>query len=201
MPWTKDRPFQALTLTGGGYRGLFTARALQEMEDHVGEPIGRRFDLSYGTSIGGIIALAVAFEVPMQKVVQAFEQSGESIFPPRVKPTGKVGKALDIWRHWDQPRYRSQALRDVITSLIPEDATLNDAKHAVGVPAVNVTSGRPQVFKTRHKAEWTRDWKYRAVDVALATSAAPTFFELAELDGQPRTRVGYRHAAPSGSRS
>ena len=71
MSWTKDRPFQALALTGGGYRGLFTARALQEMEDHIGEPIGRRFDLSYGTSIGGIIALAVAFEVPMQKVVQA----------------------------------------------------------------------------------------------------------------------------------
>ena len=31
MSWTKDRPFQALSLTGGGYRGLFTARALQEM--------------------------------------------------------------------------------------------------------------------------------------------------------------------------
>lgn len=42
MSWTKERPFQALALTGGGYRGLFTARALQEMEDHIGEPIGRK---------------------------------------------------------------------------------------------------------------------------------------------------------------
>ena len=58
MAWTEEWPFQALALTGGGYRGLFTARALQEMEDHIGEPIGRRFDLSYGTSIGGILALA-----------------------------------------------------------------------------------------------------------------------------------------------
>ena len=184
MAWTEEWPFQALALTGGGYRGLFTARALQEMEDHIGEPIGRRFDLSYGTSIGGIIALAVAFEVPMLKVVQAFEQSGEKIFPSREKPKGKFAKALDIYQHWDRPRYKSQALREVITSLIPEDATLNDAIHAVGIPAVNVTSGKPQVFKTRHKAEWTRDWKYKVVDVALATSAAPTFFELAEVDGQ-----------------
>jgi len=184
MAWTKDWPFQALALTGGGYRGLFTARALQEMEEHIGEPIGRRFDLSYGTSIGGIIALAVAFEVPMEKVVQAFEKSGERIFPPREKPTTRVAKGWDIVKHWNRPRYRSQALRDVITSLIPETATLNDAVHAVGIPAVNVTSGRPQVFKTRHKSEWTRDWKYKVVDVALATSAAPTFFELAELDGQ-----------------
>ena len=34
MAWTEEQPFQALALTGGGYRGLFTARALQEMEDH-----------------------------------------------------------------------------------------------------------------------------------------------------------------------
>lgn len=196
MTWTEEKPFQALALTGGGFRGLFTARALQEIEDHIGEPIGRRFDLSYGTSIGGIIALAVAFEVPMQKVVQAFEQSGEKIFPPHVKPTGKLGKAMDIWRHWSQPRYRSQALREVITSLIPEDATLNDAKHAVGIPAVNVTTGRPQVFKTRHKEEWTRDWKFKVVDVALATSAAPTFFELAELDGQRYADGGLYANAP-----
>ncbi|VTU41644.1 Patatin (plasmid) [Variovorax sp. RA8] len=53
----------------------------------------------------------------------------------------------------------------------------------MAIPAVNVTQGRPQVFKTRHKAEWTRDWKYKVVDVALATAAAPTFFELAEVDG------------------
>lgn len=196
MSWTKEQPFQALTLTGGGYRGLFTARALQEIEEHINEPIGRRFDLSYGTSIGGIIALAVAFEVPMQKVVQAFEQSGKEIFPPRVKPTSKIGKGMDILQHWSQPRYRSQALRDVITCLIPEDATLNDAKHAVGIPAVNVTSGRPQVFKTRHKEEWTRDWKYKVVDVALATSAAPTFFELAELDGQRYADGGLYANAP-----
>ena len=196
MAWTEEWPFQALALTGGGYRGLFTARALQEMEDHIGEPIGRRFDLSYGTSIGGIIALAVAFEVPMLKVVQAFEQSGEKIFPSREKPKGKFAKALDIYQHWDRPRYKSQALREVITSLIPEDATLNDAIHAVGIPAVNVTSGKPQVFKTRHKAEWTRDWKYKVVDVALATSAAPTFFELAEVDGQRYADGGLYANAP-----
>ena len=111
MAWSEERPFQALALTGGGYRGLFTARALQEMEDHIGEPIGRRFDLSYGTSIGGIIALAVAFEVPMLKVVKAFEQSGEDIFPLREKPKGKVDKALDIYRHWGRPRYKSQSPR------------------------------------------------------------------------------------------
>jgi len=183
MTWTNEQPFQALSLTGGGYRGLFTARALQVIEEHICVPIGQRFDLTCGTSIGGIVALAVAFEVPMQKVVKVFEDFGSSIFPPHRPPTSKLGKGLDLWKHSRKPRYSTKHLSEAITQLIDKDATLNDAKHAVAIPAVNVTQGRPQVFKTRHKAEWTRDWKFKVVDVALATSAAPTFFELAEVGG------------------
>ncbi len=52
MTWTQAQPFQALSLTGGGYRGLFTARSLQVIEDHIRVPIGQRFDLTCGTSIG-----------------------------------------------------------------------------------------------------------------------------------------------------
>lgn len=183
MNWTEKQPFQALSLTGGGYRGLFTARALQVIEDHLKVPIGQRFDLTCGTSIGGIVALAVAFEVPMSKVVDVFEKHGAHIFPPHEPPTSKVGKGVDLWKYSRKPRYSTAPLREAITKLIDEDATLNDARHAVAIPAVNVTQGRPQVFKTRHKAEWTRDWKFKAVDVALATAAAPTFFELAEVGG------------------
>ena len=162
---------------------MFTARALQIIEEHIGVPIGQRFDLTCGTSIGGIVALAVAFEVPMKKVVEVFEQHGAAIFPPHHAPSSKVGKGWDLWQHSHKPRYSTAPLREAITKLIDKDATLNDAKHAVAIPAVNVTQGKPQVFKTRHKAEWARDWKFKAVDVALATSAAPTFFELAEVGG------------------
>ena len=183
LTWTTERPFQALALSGGGFRGLFTARALQVMEDHIGVPIGQRFDLTCGTSIGGIVALAVAFEVPMSKVVKVFEDHGAAIFPPHEPPTNKLGKGIDLWSHSRKARYSTTPLREAIAKLIDKDATLNDAKHAVAIPAVNVTQGRPQVFKTRHKAEWTRDWKFKAVDVAVATSAAPTYFELAEVGG------------------
>jgi patatin-like phospholipase/acyl hydrolase len=183
MHWTPIQPFQALSLTGGGYRGLFTARALQVIEDHIGVPIGRRFDLTCGTSIGGIVALAVAFEVPMSEVVEVFEEFGEAIFPPHEPPSSRLGKATDFWTHSRKPRYSTAPLREAIAKLIDKDATLNDAKHAVAIPAVNVTQGEPQVFKTRHKAEWTRDWKFKVVDIALATAAAPTFFELAEVGG------------------
>jgi patatin-like phospholipase/acyl hydrolase len=184
MAWTKENPFQALALTGGGYRGLFTARALQAMEDSIGEPIGRRFDLLSGTSIGGIIALAAAFEVPMWKVVEVFSERGDVIFPASRRPkpgAGRLKQYWDLFRYAREPRYSTGPLRDAVASLIPADALLGDALHPVAIPAVNLTEGHPQVFKTRHVKEWNRDWKMKAVDIALATAAAPTFFELAEI--------------------
>ena len=35
MNWTTEKPFQALALTGGGYRGLFTAKALAVIESQI----------------------------------------------------------------------------------------------------------------------------------------------------------------------
>ena len=181
MSWTTENPFQALALTGGGYRGLFTAKALAVIENATKHPIGQNFDLISGTSIGGIIALAAAFEVPMDQVVEVFEAHGTEIFPPHQKPTTTFGKLQDLLRFRAKPRYNDESLRYVITKLIPAAATLADAKHPVAIPAVNLTEGRPQIFKTRHLAEWNRDWKLKVVDIALATAAAPTFFPLAEI--------------------
>lgn len=183
MQWNKNQPFQALSLTGGGYRGLFTARALQAIEDSIDEPIGRHFDLIAGTSIGGIVALAAAYEIRMSKVVSVFEEYGEQIFPPHQLPKGTCAKLFDLIKFSGKPRYSTEPLREAISSLIDPKLTLNDVLHPVAIPAVNVTQGQPQVFKSRHLDELTRDWKLKAIDVALATSAAPTFFELAEVDG------------------
>lgn len=183
MTWTVEQPFQALALTGGGYRGLFTAKVLAVIEEHLQKPIGQCFDLTCGTSIGGIVALAVAFEVPMARVVQVFLEHGAKIFPIHEPPEGKLKIGLDLWQHSRKARYSTSPLRDAISELIPANATLGDAIHPVAIPAVNVTQGMPQIFKTRHKREWNRDWKLKAVDVALATAAAPTFFELAEVQG------------------
>ncbi|WP_457833194.1 patatin-like phospholipase family protein, partial [Staphylococcus aureus] len=72
--------FQILALSGGGYRGLFTAKVLADLEQEIGGPIAAKFDLIAGTSIGGILALAVAMEVPAEQMVSLFEKHGEKIF-------------------------------------------------------------------------------------------------------------------------
>jgi patatin-like phospholipase/acyl hydrolase len=167
------------------------------MEDTTQTPIGRSFDLICGTSIGGIVAIAAAFEIPMSKVVEVFEAQGPLIFPPdRRAPAGGLSKKIDLARHLGKPRYSSAPLRDAVEALIPPGTLLGEAIHPLAIPAVNLTQGSPQVFKTRHKSEWQRDSKLKVVDVALATSAAPTFFELAEIDGDRYADGGLFANAP-----
>ena len=56
--------FTILSLSGGGYFGLFTITLLADLEEALGAPIARHFDLIAGTSVGGIIALGLAQEIP-----------------------------------------------------------------------------------------------------------------------------------------
>ncbi len=147
-------PFHLLSLTGGGYRGLFTAAALSRIEEETKEPIGRLFEISAGTSIGGIIALAIAFEKPMKEVVAVFKKHGKDIFP--VDAQGSSGW-LDYLKHKNKTRYQVEPLIAAIEELIPKGTLLGEALHPVLIPAVNLTEGKPQVFKTRHHDDYKRD--------------------------------------------
>jgi predicted acylesterase/phospholipase RssA len=46
-------PFQILSLSGGGYLGLYTISVVAELERQIRAPIASRFDLIAGTSVGG----------------------------------------------------------------------------------------------------------------------------------------------------
>ena len=48
-------------------------------------------------------------------------------------------------------------------------------------PTLNLTKGKPQIFKTPHHSTFVRDHYLKIVDVALATSAAPTYFPISEI--------------------
>lgn len=167
--------FQILSLSGGGYRGLYTAQVLADLEEEAGKPIGRCFDLIAGTSVGGIIALAVSYEVPMKQVVELFEFKGEQIFKKKniLKTLFKIRTAP----------YSSDGLKESLVEVFG-DKTLADLKHPIIVPSINYTSGSPQVFKTPHEERLKRDYKYKIVDIALAASAAPTYFKRHIIDNQ-----------------
>lgn len=162
---SNDR-FQILALSGGGFRGLYTAQILADLEEEIGAPIATRFDLIAGTSIGGILALAIAAGIPARKMVDLFVKNGQEIFKRRFSMMGIL-----------RAPYSSQPLRKLLSDRsLFGDLTLGDCTHPVLIPAINYSSGQPQVFKTPHNLNFKRDYKCQLVDVALATSAAPAYF-------------------------
>ncbi len=172
--------FQILCLSGGGYLGLYTARILAALEAEAGEPLGRRFDLLAGTSIGGILALALAFEVPMARVVETFASRGSEIFSAREVPKRAVQRLRELGKGLAKPRHRAEPLRALVREFLG-DATLRDARHRILVPAIAASRGGAKLFRTPHAAAHAEDGGVRALDVALATSAAPLFFPLAQI--------------------
>jgi uncharacterized protein len=184
-----DRPLRVLSLAGGGFLGLFTAVVLATLEARAGEPLARRFDLLAGTSIGGLLALALAYEIPMQRLVRLFIERGPAVFSSRALPNGALSRLLDLSRSIGGPKYSGQALREALQDEIG-DRRLADALHRLVVPAVDVDLCQTKIFKTPHAAGSMGDGGLRAVDVAMAACAAPAYF--------PAVRIAERLYADGG---
>jgi len=186
-PNDDTKSFQILSLSGGGFLGLYTIKIIEKIEEDLGKPISHCFDLIAGTSIGGIVALALAAEIPAKDIRKAFEDNGEKIFPRKfnLKNIFKLRSLIKIIDYFDifLPKNNSEALKTTI-ELIVGDNKMSDLKHAVIVPTVNLTKGSTQLFKTPHHESFKRDLHLKLVDVALATSAAPIYFPLAEINNQ-----------------
>ncbi len=162
-----NRPFHILALSGGGFRGLYSATILSSLEETMGAPLGKHFDLICGTSVGGILALGLAKEIPAQDLKNLFVRYGRTIFDRRLVLRGMAFFA----------RHTNHGLMNVLTKLF-ENATLGDLDHPVLIPTVNYATGLAKVFKTPHHKTFEVDHKTSLIDAAMATSAAPTYFPI-----------------------
>jgi hypothetical protein len=166
-----DMPtYNVLALSGGGYRGLYTATVLSELELALGRPIASHFDLICGTSAGGILAVGLAAEIPAAELKALYEERGDRIFRCRSFTRRLLG-------FWLTAKHSSCGLRNVLTERFG-DMTVGHLKHRVLVPAVNYSTGRGQFFKTPHHESFELDHKMKLIDVAMASSAAPVYFPL-----------------------
>lgn len=173
--------FQILSLSGGGFLGLYSIALLAHIERQSETRIATHFDLLAGTSIGGIIALALAAEVPAEKIQSCFEQRGQKIFGTASAPESCLSGMSDFLCRFRRAKHSAAPLRDVIEAIVGPDLRLGDLRHPVIVPAVNLTKGSTQLFKTPHHKDFKVDWELKVADVAMATAAAPTYFPLAEI--------------------
>jgi len=167
--------YRILTLDGGGIRGLLSAVLMDELDRrHPGWL--DRVDMIAGTSTGGILALALAKGLKPAELADLYYDLGSIVFKDNllddVRDLGRVIGADYATRH----------LRGELEKIF-SDTRLEDLDKRVLITAFDLDneavppeerSWKPKFFHN-FPGEGS-DGERRAADVALYTSAAPTYF-------------------------
>jgi hypothetical protein len=162
------RPFRILSIDGGGIKGVFPAAFLAALEEATGKRLADHFDLVAGTSTGGIIALGIGLGVPARDILAFYQRHGPTIFP-------KQGRWHRMFRWVARSKYRPKALRTALEAVFGH-RRLGESETRLLIPSISAATGDVHIYKTPHHERLKSDYKQEAVDVALATSAAPTYF-------------------------
>jgi len=171
-----------LSIDGGGIRGLIPAVVLAEIERRTQRRIADLFDLIAGTSTGGILACALTApgeqdagspRFTAAELSGLYEEEGPGIFSRSLlKRITSVEGLLD-------ERYEDDGLNRALATYL-QDTRLRDALTPILVTAYDIEQRAAFFFRTgRAVSDAAHD--FSMVDVARATSAAPTYFEPIEV--------------------
>jgi patatin-like phospholipase/acyl hydrolase len=171
---------RVLSIDGGGIRGLIPALVLCEIEQRTGRRIAECFDFIAGTSTGGILACALSLpgkdgrpRYAASEVVGLYETEGPKIF------SRSLLKRIFSAQGFVDERYEDAEL-DAALERYLGDARLSDALVPIMVTAYDI-HGRFAFFFRSARAAQDPAYDFPMVDVARATSAAPTYFEPHEV--------------------
>lgn len=165
-----NEKFKILSIDGGGMRGIIPAKILCELEEELQRREGPEarlcdyFDLICGTSTGGIIAIGLALGMSAKEMLNLYVAHGKEIF-----------SATLLQRFKSRTLYNREALKKHLQQAYG-DTRIDDCRTRICVPTYDMHEGRIHVLKTKHHAEYVRDYHIPTVDVALSTSAAPVYF-------------------------
>lgn len=175
-------PRRILSIDGGGIKGAMPAAFLATVEEVTGKRLLDHFDLIAGTSTGGILALGLGLGLSAADLLAFYEEKGPGIFAQERVAGASMFRRL--WRRLRNkarsarqlvlPKYSPAALRAALEEAFG-DRTLGESQTRLVIPAFDRQRCAVHIFKTPHHERLLTDWKQRAVDVALATAAAPTY--------------------------
>lgn len=171
-----EETFKILSVDGGGIKGLYSAVILADFEEKYGK-LSNHFDLICGTSTGGIIALALAAGIPAKEIVKMYSIEGPIIFPYRNKLLFSLHK---VKQGILTSKYKETHLKSALEKVFG-NKRIGECETNVLIPTSNITTGQPFIIKNNHTEGLMRDDKHLLVDVALATTAAPTYFPIQEI--------------------
>jgi len=156
-----------LSINGGGIRGIIPCVVLSFIEEITQKPIYELFDIIGGCSTGGIIALGLTVKNNKYKasdLQRLYDDYGKIIFSSSI-----IRNILNPGT-LDKSKYDNKNLKKVLIKFF-EKNLLQDTITKVVINSYDFERNIPVYFKS-----YDKQVEYKLVDVALATSAAPTFF-------------------------
>ena len=167
METTTTNRFQILSLDGGGIKGLFSAAVLAAIEEDLDLLVTDHFDLIAGTSTGGIIAVALGLGLRPREIVEFYLREGPAVFPKRM--------GVKSLQQWVYRKFSSVSIETALKRCFKEKR-FGDSRKRLIIPSYNLGADDIYLFRTAHHEKLRRDYKVPAWKVAMATSAAPTYF-------------------------
>ena len=136
--------FTALALGGGGYRGFMIVGALRELSRHQKLEFP---DGIYGLSVGAILATAIAYRVPLDKIQSLFQNvSVDQIIPSvRLMDLLNVPSAKGVYSTEPLGNAIEAAFASVGITL--KGAVIADAPQPLRIVASNITRCTPTLFE------------------------------------------------------
>jgi hypothetical protein len=170
------KPFRknvAISIDGGGIRGVIVTKALGMLEEKLGRPLHDVFRLTAGTSTGSIIAAGLASGLAAEHLYQMYLRLSGEVFQKSIRTA--------LWYIFNH-RYLNQPLIKALQTYFG-DMTVGDLWKAnpptdIVLTTFDVVENRTRFIKS-YKSEY-QDWPL--VKAILASSAAPTYFP--SVDGR-----------------
>lgn len=100
---------------------------------------------------------------------------GDGVGVGERSPAYGGSRFLRFLRSLGLSKYSQRPLKEALERRFG-DRLLGQSTKRLVIPSLNLETGEVYVYKTAHHAKFERDYRERAVDVALATAAAPTYF-------------------------
>jgi len=167
--------YRILSFDGGGIRGLVTLALLKRLMSQNADLINRA-DLIAGTSTGGIIALGLSAGKSVDDLIALYKNNGDQIFDDswfrNIRDLGGLAGA-----DYD-PTNLSKLLKTTFA-----DTKLKNLNKRVVIPAFSLDDADADDSKRTWAPKFFHNFPGKdsdgdelAAEVALATSAAPTYF-------------------------
>ncbi len=168
------KPFRkhvALSVDGGGIKGVMVTKALSMLEEHLGRSVHEIFRLAAGTSTGSIISAGLAAGLSAAEMHELYLELGAEIFE---RSWRTLLFPLTRYRYPHAPL--ESALRAHIGELVMGDFWKADPRTDVVITVFDLVAN-----KTRFIKPWKPEYAgWPVTQAVLASSSVPTYFPVVE---------------------